>query len=161
MTVQNGMEEDARSLTQQEQILQPILPGLTEEHETLTHQVEAAQAQADELAECDQEELKETRQQLVGLEERLASKREMIEDLQNQLREREDRLDSSLTRKQECTEAIEEAERIRQDCRGWSTGEVAALQGMLDFYDVLRTMLTMMQPKCMRLRKRVAGRCRR
>ena len=130
-TIGHGLEEDALRLTQQEQILQPVLPGLTEEYDKLEHQVKLAQAQADELAECDQEELKETRDQLVKVEDELTSKRQMVEELQTQFKEREDQLEVALTQKQECIKAIQEAEKIRQDCRGWSMSEVAALQGKL------------------------------
>ena len=128
MTIGQEMEADALSLTQQEQMLQPVLPILTEEHENLENQVQIAQAQADELAGCDQEELKEAREQLVSVEEDLETKRQLMEELQNQLREREDRLEEALACKQAYGRDIEEAEKIRQDCRGWSAGEVLSLQ---------------------------------
>ena len=131
ITIGRSMEEDARNLTQQEQILEPVLPGLSEEHERLAQQVQLAQSRADELAQCDQEELKESRERLVSLEDDLSVKRQAIQELEDQLREKEDRLEASLDRKQECAAAIKEAEGIRQQCRGWTTGEVAALQGML------------------------------
>ena len=128
MTVGQGMEEDVRLLTQQEQILRPVLPCLTEEHEKLESQLKVAQAQADELAGCDQEELKETRDQLMNVEQDLENKRQMMEDLHNQLRDQEDCLESALVHKQECTNEINEAQQIVRDCRGWSTKEVLALQ---------------------------------
>lgn len=127
-SIGQGMEQDDRQLRQQEQILEPIIPAITEEHENLTNQVAVAEAQAAELAGCDQEELKETRDHLVSIEQDLEKKRLVVEDLQNQLREREDGLEVALGAKEECILAIKEAEQIRQDCRGWSTDEVAALQ---------------------------------
>ena len=130
-SIGKGMEEDARLLTQQEQILEPVLPNLVEDHEKLTQQVDMAQLRADELAQCDQEELKATRERLVNLDDDLAAKRKLVEDMGNELRAKEDALEAALNRKQECTSAIEEAKIIRQDCRGWSTDEVAALQGTL------------------------------
>ena len=128
-TIGQSMEEDARILKQQEQILEPVLPGLTEEHERLAQQAQLAQSRADELAQCDQEELKQSRVRLMGLDEELSAKRKAVEELQHQLREKEDRLENVLNQKQECTTAIEEAESIREQCRGWSVSEVAALQG--------------------------------
>ena len=142
MATGHDMEADARSLTQQEQILQPVLPNLIEEHENLEGQVQVAQAQANELAGCDQEELKEARDQLVGVEEDLETKRQMIEDLQNQLRDREDRLEKTLTRKQEYVKEIDEAEKVLRDCRGWSAGEVLALQCKLLPLFTKRSLLT-------------------
>ena len=129
VTIGKDMEEDARSLMQQEQILRPVLPGLMEEHVKMERNVQIAQAQADELANCDQEELKEARDDLINLEHDLEAKQAEIEELQNHLREREDSLEEALARKQVCGEEIKEAETIRQDCRGWSSAEVAALQG--------------------------------
>ena len=125
----HGMEQDDRQLTQQEQILQPLIPSLTDEHERLTDQVSKAEAQAEELAKSDQEGLKEARNELFSIDQELDTKRQMVEDLQNQLRERENGLEAAVAAKDECVLAIKEAEQICQDCRGWSTDEVAALQG--------------------------------
>lgn len=124
-----GMDEDDRSLTQQEQLLQPVLPSLIAEHDQLETKVQFAQAKADELADCDQDELKDARESLMSVERDLEAKVQLAEGLQDQLREREDGLEDVLARKQECLEEIKKAEKIRQDCRGWSTAEVAALQG--------------------------------
>ncbi|KAG8533164.1 uncharacterized protein KY384_001947 [Bacidia gigantensis] len=127
-TTERGMQEDDRLLAQQEQLLQPVLPHMSKEHEKLFNQVEITQAHVEELAGCDQEELKETREQLASVEQDLERKRHMIKELQDQLREREDALETTLTRKQYCAESISEAERLRDECRGWSVAEVAALQ---------------------------------
>lgn len=122
-----GMEADGMLLTQQEQMIQPVLPGLIEEHERLEKQVSIAQAQADELADCDQDELKEARDSLMSIERDLEAKQKLIEDLQNQLREREDGLTDVIERKQECIDEIKEAEKVRSQCRGWSSTEVSSL----------------------------------
>ena len=129
LKIGEGMEEDDRNLTQQEQILQPVLPELIEKHEHLGSMVQIAQAQADELADCDQEELKEARDDLLSLEKDLEAKQELVAELQIELREKENILGDVVERKQECVEEIKEAEKIRQDCRGWSSKEVSALQG--------------------------------
>lgn len=131
LKIGEGMDEDDGLLIQQEQMMQPVLPALIEEHERLEKQVSIAQTQADELADCDQEELKEARDSLSSIEHDLETKRELMEDLQNQLREREDGLADVIERKQEGMIEIKEAEKIRTDCRGWSSAEVSALQGMI------------------------------
>ena len=133
LKIGEGMEEDDKLLTQHEQIIQPVLPPLIEEHEQLEGQVSTAQAQAAELADCDQDELKEARDSLRSIERDLEAKRKLVEDLQGQLREREDGLVDVVERKQECVNEIREAEKIRSDCRGWSSTEVAALHGMFFF----------------------------
>lgn len=135
--VGHGMEEDARLLTQQEQILQPVLPGLIAEHDKLEGQVQIAQSQADELAGCDQEELRETREQLTAVERDVEAKRQMIEELQNQLRDREDSLEAALVRKQTCTDEINDAQQVLRDCRGWSLQDLLALQCKLQAYPLI------------------------
>ena len=129
LKIGESMDEDNQSLTQQEQIIEPVLPGLIEKHDRLESQVQIAQAQADELADCDQEELKEARDDLLSIEQDLEEKQKLVEELRNQLREKENILGDVIERKQECLDEIKEAEKIRQDCRGWSSKEVSALQG--------------------------------
>ena len=133
LKIGEGMDEDDGLLIQQEQMMQPVLPALIEEHEWLEKQVSIAQTQADELADCDQEELKEARDSLSSIERDLEAKQKLVEDLQSQLRVREDGLADVIERKQEGTMEIKEAEKIRMDCRGWSSAEVLALQGMISY----------------------------
>lgn len=130
LKIGEGMDGDSRSLTQQEQMIQPMLPGLIEEHEQLERQVQNAQAQADELAQCDQDELRDARDHLMSIEQELEAKQKLVEELQVQLREKENILEDVLEQKQECNEDIKEAEKVRQDCRGWSSIEVSTLQCM-------------------------------
>ena len=137
-----GMEDDDRLLIQQEQLIQPVLPPLIEEHERLEEQVSFAQAQATELANCDQHELKEARDSLRSIERDLEAKQRLVEDLQSQLREREDGLADVVERKQECINEIKEAEKISSDCRGWTLAEVSALQGMFVSEPPLQDMVT-------------------
>ena len=133
LKIGEGMEEDDRLLTQQEQMIQPVLPPLIEEHERLEGQLSIAEAQAAELADCDQDELKEARDSLKSIERDLEAKWKLVEELQSQLREREDGLADVVERKQECINEIKEAQKIRSDCRGWSSIEVLALHGMFPF----------------------------
>ena len=133
LKIGEDMEGDDRLLIQQEQMIQPVLPPLIEEQERLEKQVSFAQAQAAELADCDQEELKEARDSLMSIENDLEAKRKLVEELQSQLGEREDGLADVIERKQECISEIKEAEKIRSDCRGWTSTEVSALHGMFPF----------------------------
>ena len=127
--IREGMDGDDRCLTQQGQIIQPVLPALIEQHDRLESQVQLAQAQANELANCDQDELKEARDSLSAVERDLEAKQRLLNELQTQLREKENILADVVERKQECVDETREAEKIRQDCRGWSSAEVSALQG--------------------------------
>ena len=129
LKIGDGMDEDDRNLIQQEQMLQPVLPGLIEEHEQLESQIQIAQAQADELADCDQDELRDARDSLQSIERDLEAKQKLVKELQIQLREKENILGDVVERKQECGKEIEKSEKVRQDCRGWSSTEVSTLQG--------------------------------
>lgn len=151
LKIGEGMDEDDRILSQQEQMIQPVLPALVEEHERLEKQLSIAQAQADELADCDQDELKEARDSLMSIESDLEAKQKLVEDLQSQLRQREDGLADVVERKQECIDEIREAEKIRLDCRGWSSTEVSALHGML-FFQASYSRLAHFFSKCHRSR---------
>lgn len=143
LQIDQGMDEDNESLSQQESLLQPVLPRLIEEHEHLEAELQILQAQAEELASCDQEELKDARNALVAVEEDIEAKQKMVEDLQHQLRENETGFELAVERKQECLDEIKEAEKVQQECRGWSPTEVAALQGLFQQKSTLtRTLLT-------------------
>ena len=128
--ISNDMDADADVLSQQEELLQTVVPELVEEHERLKSEAHILQAQADELANCDQEELNDAREQLVILDDELEAKRKMVADLQRQLEEHEQGIEEVVERKQEYLGEIKEAEKVREESRGWSGSEVAALKGM-------------------------------
>ncbi len=130
LQIDKGMDEDNENLSQQETLLQPVLPGMIEEHEKLEAELQSLQAQADELASCNQEELRDARNALVVVDKDIEAKQKLIEDLQQQLREKETGVENAVERKHECLEEMKEAEMVQQECRGWSVAEVAALQGL-------------------------------
>lgn len=130
LRVGEGMDEDDKVLAQQEHILQSLLPGLSQEHDRLETDCQILQANADELASCDQEELQDARDNLVAVEKDLQIKQRMVVDLQRELRRQEEGFERAIERKQHCLEEIKEAEKIRQEYKGWSPSEIAALQGI-------------------------------
>ena len=130
LRVGEGMDDDDKVLAQQERILQSVLPGLAQEHDRLETDCQILQANADELASCDQEELQDARDNLVAVEKDLQIKKRMVVDLQRKLRRQEEEFERAIERKQNCLEEIKEAEKIRQEYKGWSPSEVAALQGI-------------------------------
>ncbi|KAL9121417.1 MAG: hypothetical protein Q9187_002030 [Circinaria calcarea] len=132
LRINDGFLEDAEILSQQEELLHPVLPGLIEKRDTLAADAQLLQAQADELASCDQEELTDARKQLLEVNEALEAKRKMVADMQQQLREQEDNIECVVERKQECLEEIKEAEKVREDCKGWNASEVATLKAKVD-----------------------------
>ena len=129
LRIGEGMTADAEILAEQEALINPLLPALIAEYERLGTECQLLQAQADELASCDQEELREAREKLVVTEEDIEVKRKMVEELQKQLQEKEEGIANATERKQECLLEIKEAEKVREECRGWTAAEIATLKG--------------------------------
>lgn len=138
LKVGEGLDEDDKLLAQQERILDSLLPGLVQEHDRLEADRQILQAQADDLASCDQEELQDARGNLIAVEKDVQTKQKMVEDLQRELRQQEEGFEYAVERNQQCLEEIKEAEKIRQEYRGWSPSEVAALQGISNYLWTVR-----------------------
>jgi kinetochore protein Spc7/SPC105 len=130
LRIGEGFNRDAEILADQEQLLSSVVPDLVREHEQLVKEAAILQAQADELANCDQEELTDAREKLVSVDAEVTAKRAMLEKLQSEFRQHEQHVEQVVERKAECLEEIKEAERVREECRGWSTSEVSALKGI-------------------------------
>lgn len=127
--ISSGMDEDAQVLSQQEGHIEAVLPKLVEEDEQLRKDHQVLQAQADELASCDQDELRQTREQLAAIDHDLQAKRRLAAQLETELRFKEKAIQDAVERRDEYQAEIKEAERVRQESRGWKRSEVAALQG--------------------------------
>ncbi|KAI4273785.1 MAG: hypothetical protein L6R38_006247, partial [Xanthoria sp. 2 TBL-2021] len=126
--ISNGMDEDAQVLSQQERHVEALLPKLIEENERLQNEHRILQAQADELASCDQDELRQAREQLAAIDEDLQAKQRLADELEQELRAKEQGIQDAVERRDEYRAEIKEAERVRQESRGWKKSEVAALQ---------------------------------
>lgn len=127
--ISDEMDGDDDSLVQQEKILAPILPNLVHQHEQLESEKHVLQARADEFANDDQEELKETRVELVQIEKEIEAERKVLAELQDEFRQQEERIEYAVDQRQHCLEQIEGAEKVRLEGRGWSPSEIASLQG--------------------------------
>ncbi|KAI9879596.1 MAG: hypothetical protein M1830_008046 [Pleopsidium flavum] len=127
-----GMKHDHLILKQLEELLVPVLPAMLEQHESLGHKIQQLQTHAHELANCDQTELKDAREKLHAVEEEIEAKRNMVEEMQQKLKKKEDGIEDVLECKEECLEQIREAERVREECKGWSASEVGMLNSNVD-----------------------------
>ncbi len=126
----DGFKRDETTLVNQEQLLDSVLPGLTEKHEALSNERQQLQQRHDELNSCDREELERTREQLVATDAQIEEKKQLLAQLQQELADKEARIEAVKERKIECVQEIKAAERVREECRGWSTTEVNDLKGM-------------------------------
>ncbi|KAI9826724.1 MAG: hypothetical protein M1819_007269 [Sarea resinae] len=130
--IADGLRADDKGLAEQENILASIIPRLSQEHGRLEDEHNVLKSSAEELANCDQDELKEARNRLAGIQDELQAKRKMVENFQNELGEKDQSLAKAADRKKVCLEEIREAERTREEFRGWSANEVAVLKGHVD-----------------------------
>lgn len=132
--ISDEMDGDDNSLLQQQKTLEPILPNLVRQHDQLEAENHALQARADELANDDQEELKDARSELVQVEKEIEAERKMVDELQDEFRRQEERIEYAIDHRQHCLEQTEEAEKVRLESRGWSPSEIASLQGTASHY---------------------------
>lgn len=140
VTIAKDMEDDEQLLQKQENMLSGILPDLLETYGALEQEHGSLQSVAQEIAECDPEELEAARTELGDVDSDIAEKMRKIEELQQVLGETESTIQDMVNRKQECLTAIEEAEKIREECRGWSSKEISTLKGK--FVTFTKTALT-------------------
>lgn len=124
-----GMILDEEKLDEQQNLLEEVLPQLREKSETLRLEEAEYILAAEELANCNPEELKSARQQLSTLDADLFAKQQLLRNLQSQLEHTEQEMETSKQRKQRCLEEIRDAETVREDCRGWSSVELQDLKG--------------------------------
>lgn len=129
--IAEGMNDDEQLLQREEELLQSTLPELIKQFEALEVEGENLQAIAQEIADCDPEDLQNARAELVDVDADIEAKMHQIEELQSSLKETESATEEFTRRKQNCIASIEEAEQVREECRGWTPNEINALKGEL------------------------------
>ncbi|KAI0146106.1 Spc7-domain-containing protein [Xylariaceae sp. FL1272] len=130
--ISEGMAEDDVLLSQQQELLDSVLPKMAEKFETLTVEGENLEAAARELEDCDPAELQAARAELSEVDKGIEEKKRMIEILRNQLRDTESGIEQATQQKQAYVNDIAAAEKVREECRGWSSKDVNALKARVD-----------------------------
>jgi kinetochore protein Spc7/SPC105 len=125
-----GMISDEELLDQQQGLLESVLPELIQKAERLQREEADLQSAAEEIAKCDQEELSEARQHLITADADIDAKKRLIAELRKHLEGKEAAIEAGTERRQAYLEEIREAEKIREECRGWTSSEISALKGM-------------------------------
>lgn len=131
LSTMDGFKRDENVLNKQEELLEAVLPTLTDKQEHLDVEYKRLQQRHDELNSCDRQDLEQAREQLVAVDAELEEKRRLVAQLQEELEDKEARIEAAKDRKVECLQEIKAAERMREEYRGWSTTEVNDLKGML------------------------------
>jgi kinetochore protein Spc7/SPC105 len=153
----DGFKRDETKLMNQEQLLDTVLPPLIERQTSLSDKCQQLQQRHDELNSCDREELEQTREKLGATNSELDDKRQLLQRLQQELAEKDARIEAARQRKLECVEETKAAERVREECRGWSTSEVADLKGTFTFLRIRIHLLTPAQRKSLQSSKPMVG----
>ncbi|KAL5353153.1 hypothetical protein ACLOAV_001184 [Pseudogymnoascus australis] len=132
ITIAEGMTSDADVLAKQQELLDNVVPGLVQQYEALLQQESDLQTSAEEIANCNQDDLAEARECLVALDADIESKKALVQELRSQMEDNESRFNIATERKQACLDEIREADKVREECRGWSGSEIAALKAKAD-----------------------------
>lgn len=127
----DGMTSDDKVLGKQQALLDTVVPDLVRRFEELEREHGDLELVARELADCDPGSLLAARSELVAVDGENEAKRKKIAELQLQLRETEESIEILKKQKQDCFDDIKESEKVREECRGWSSSEVAVLKGKM------------------------------
>ncbi|PGH13558.1 hypothetical protein AJ79_03551 [Helicocarpus griseus UAMH5409] len=122
------MQNDEVILSKKEALLERVVPQLIEKHGKLETEAHNLQQAIDELENCDKEELRQARERLAAMDAEIAEKRKILDQSQAELEEKNNIIQAGAELKNEFLAEIQEAERITEECRGWSVKEVQALK---------------------------------
>ena len=129
INISEGMDDDDRLLTKQQELLSSILPDMLKHVEALEHEQEDLETLARELAACDPAELQKARMELVAMDKGIAEKTRKIAELRREIEGSEASIASLAKQKQQCLDETKEADKLREECRGWSSTEISAIKG--------------------------------
>ncbi|KAK0730437.1 hypothetical protein B0H67DRAFT_630776 [Lasiosphaeris hirsuta] len=132
LKIAEGMDSDDRLLEKQQELLSSVLPDMMKHMEALEREHEDLEAVARELADCDPRNLQNTRAELLSMDKDIAEKTRKIAEFRSQLEESESGIEGLTKHKQQCLDEIKEAEKIREECRGWTSTEISALKSRTD-----------------------------
>lgn len=127
--ISSDMAGDYKALQEQIDLLESVLPELTKTCEELQEERENLEQAAQEIAECDPEELDSSRQELISLNADIEVKKQLVAELRLQFQAAEASSESLSTKKVSCLADIAQSEKVRENCRGWSSSEVNSLKG--------------------------------
>ncbi len=130
--IKSGMKDDETLLTEQQETLNAVLPGLLDQKGSLQNELPSLQNTLEELDSIDTEALDTSRQTLKHTDEEHARKSSLLEQLRAEMIEKEAALSSAAELKEEMQGQIDEANRVKQEYRGWPVADVLALKVKVD-----------------------------
>ncbi|GKU20284.1 unnamed protein product [Fusarium langsethiae] len=130
--IDEGMEADKELLDKQKSLLDSVLPAIVDRYKSLVEESDNLEEVARELADCDPADLEAARDELASLDEDVEYKKKRIAELREQFQASEVEVEDLAIQKQNCIDDIAESERIREECRGWTSKEVNSLKARVD-----------------------------
>ncbi|KAF5595453.1 spindle pole body [Fusarium subglutinans] len=130
--IDDGMETDKELLDKQKSLLDSVLPAIVARYKSLLEESNNLEEVARELADCDPTDLEAARDELASLNEDVKYKKKRIAELREQFQASEIEVEDLITQKQNCVDEIAESEKIREECRGWTSTEVNSLKARVD-----------------------------
>lgn len=128
ISISEGMDADEQMLKEREELLAAVLPGALERHEQLEEESGNLDEAAKELADCDPAELQAARDELTDLEADIEAKKRLIGELRGQLESSTSEAEELAAEKHSLMTSIQQSEKIREACRGWTGSEVESLK---------------------------------
>ncbi|KAJ5834526.1 hypothetical protein N7447_000552 [Penicillium robsamsonii] len=126
------MKADDDLLSEREELLNRSVPLLVEKHASLEQEATNLQQLVDEMENCDQDELRNTRGKLSEVDSEIAAKRRELEQLQKEVHEKTTFIKAGAEMRDEFLAQIQEAERVKEECRGWSAREINELKASVE-----------------------------
>lgn len=138
-SIGEGLIRDDEKLQHAAQILDQIMPGLLQQHQSLQAEAQSLEQEAAAENEDEKEELEASREKIQATAYEIREKQKILEDLQREMQEQETQVNDLEENRAEFAAAIKEADRVKESCRSISTNEITALKGMPRYCIVLRT----------------------
>ncbi|KHN96716.1 chromosome segregation protein [Metarhizium album ARSEF 1941] len=132
MTIAQGMDADEKMIKEREDLLSAVLPGVLERYERLEEESGNLDEAAKELADCDPAELQAARDELTDLDADIDAKKRLIEEFREQLESSTSEVEDVAAKKQNLVTRIQQSEKVREACRGWTGSEVENLKSRVD-----------------------------
>ncbi|KAK0275547.1 hypothetical protein LTR35_007270 [Friedmanniomyces endolithicus] len=124
-----GLLRDDEVVQRAEELLEETLPGLLEQQARLQEEAERLELAAVETSVEEKEELGAARSRVVEVEGEMEEKGRLLEELRREAEEQEALAADLRDSKTEFAAAIQEADRVRDACRGVSLKELVTLKG--------------------------------
>lgn len=127
--IAEGLIKDDETLARTEQMVDEVLPKLVEQKDGLEQEATRLEESVNAVSDEEREELEMVREQITDTNAQLAEKRHLLESLQRQAQEQDSLAEKLHASNAEFTAATQEANRVREACRGVSINEITALKG--------------------------------